>query len=393
MKALRLTAAYALCAVLLFALIAFAGCSGTAPSNTFTELLNLVPAEAAESDQPVYFNLIDYASYFKENGVGTFTSIEELLNQLVDKPREILLNLPGTGNSFITGYGRYAQETTITEKYVGYNVGDVDAEIQFGTPPSEGVAAIGRFDPAATKNALSSQDEWPPEIVSLYQTEEYNGVTIHSWGDGFKMNLITRLVPPHLDELGRAMPLAVTDKYLFNHPSLEAVKLMIDASQQKAKSLADLPEYGSIAEHLGGLKIYQAIIADEAVANLCLAPLQDKDNPMTEGEKQRYISGLGTPLKKFLTCGSGRGEDEKGAFTFIVIYHENPSLARENVSRLKQHIENDISVSLGKTWGTFFTETDIRAEGNILLVRLYGESSMLWQSLIYARDNLLYHEE
>jgi hypothetical protein len=383
----------ALVTVLILVLPFFTGCTGT-PSDTFTELLNLVPAEIAgtsTAEAPFFFTLIDYAAAYKDAGI-TFTTLEEFLEVIKTIPNETLRNLPAMG-SFITGYEAYSFNSTIQSKYVGYDIGDVDAEIQFGTPPRSGVAAIGRFDPAATKNALSDQTDWPDWAVTAYTTENYNGVTIYSWGDGFQTHLETRLVPPHIDMLGRAMPLAVTDKYLFYHPEIETVKQMIDASQNKGKSLADLTEYASIADRLADLNVDQAIIGEESVANLCVSSLEDESLQLSEFQKETLIEKMGTPLKKFITFGSGYGKDEKGAFTAIVLYYENSSIARENVSLLKQHIENDALIGLGKTWSEFFTGIDIKAEGNILVAKLYGPSASFFASWIYSHDNLLYHEE
>ncbi len=388
LKLNRLSSFILLFSSLMLILPSFAGCAGPSSRNTFTELLTLVPASEASDDSPVYFTLVDFASFYKDNGI-TFTNFEELTEEIMTKPREILMNMPGPG-SFITGYSSYAQHSTIREKYVGYDIGDVDAEIQFGTSPNEGVAAIGRFDPEATKNALSNQDEWPVEIKDRYQTEEYNNITIHSWGDGFKTNLKARLTPPHVDILGRAKPLAVTGEYLFYHPSLENVKLMIDASRQKGQSLADLPEYSSLVDALAGLKVNSAIIGNGPMANLCVSTIEDDFTRLTEEEK---LTLLGTPLKKFLTFGSALGKDENGFYTAIVIYHANSDIARENVSLLKQRLESSSSLFFDGSWSNLFTETDIKAEGNVLLARLYSESMSFWQSCIYSPDSLLYHEE
>lgn len=385
-----MTAFYTFFLTLVLVLIVTPGCSGT--SNTFIELLNLVPAEVAGTSTieiPFFFTLVDYASYFKENGISNFNTIEELLNQLENKPQEVLHNVPSTGNSFITGYSSYAQNTTIIDKYVGYNVGDIDAEILFGVPPIEGTAAIGRFDPEATKNALNDQAEWPDWAVNAYTVESYSGVSIYSWGSGFETHLQTRLMPPHIDMLGRAMPLAVTDKYLFYHPEIETVKLMIDASQDQADSLADLPEYASIADRLADLNVDRTILAEESVANLCISLLGGDSLQLSESAKAR----LGTPLKKFLTFGSGYGKDEKGAFTAIVLYHENSSIARENVSLLKQHMESSSSITIGKTWNTLFPDAEITSDGKILVLKIHGTNSMIWASWIYEQDSLLYHEE
>ncbi len=351
-----------------------------------------------QARQWVSFTLIDYASIYKDLGI-TFTTREELIDKIMASWADLGQDFPseiGTG-SFITGYSGNAfnapDYSTIQKKYVGYDIADIDAEIMFGVPPREGVAAIGRFSPEAIKNTLNNQDEWPPEIKSIYSTEEYNGVTIHSWGDGFQTNLQSALKPPLLDELGRARPLAVTDKYLFSHPSLETVKQMIDASQQKGQSLADLPQYSSIANSLADLEVNSAILADDYLANLCVYSLEDDSLNLTESQKAKFIEKMGTPLKKFLTFGCSMGKDEKGIYTIIVIYHEDSGDARENVSLFKQRLETGRSIFMDKLWGDFFTETDIKAEGNVLLARLYTESRSFWISWIYSNDSLLYHED
>jgi hypothetical protein len=367
------------------------GCgSGSTPSNTFAELLSLVPAGEAESSSSAYFTMIDNAAAYKDAGI-TFTTFDELVEKIRALPKDTLYTLPVEG-SFITGYGKYAQNTTIQKKYVGYDIGDVDAEIHFGTPPNEGVAAIGRFDPEATNKALSNQDEWPADIKDRYRTEKYKGVFLHSWGDGLKMNIRNKLMPPHLDELGRAKPLAVTDKYLFYHSSLETVKQMIDASLHQGKSLMDLPQYAAIVNYLDGFDVYRMIIGQESVANNCITSI-DKEFPgISESEKSKLIEKLGTPLKKFITFGSGYGKDEKGLFIVIVIYHEKSSIAQENVTLLKKHIENDKSLGADTIWSELFTEIDVKADGKILLAKLYRDSGSLSEWAV-TQDNLLYHEE
>jgi hypothetical protein len=367
-----------------------AGCGGTA-SNTFLELLNLVPADFAVSygNQPAFFILIDYNFLYQDEGI-TFSTFEELFNK-TDK-NKISYWIIGQG-SFITGYGRFASTPLIRKEYVGYDITCIDAEIQFGQPPTDGVAAIGRFDPQATEEALSHQGEWPSWAVADYTTEDYHGVTIHSWGDGLSIRLATRLMPPHVDELGRAKPLAVTDKYLFYAASVEMTKLMIDASQNQYSSLADLPEYAAIADGLAELQAYAAMAGSGDIANLCLSMLETGPNQLSETEREILMNGLGTPLKNFLTLGSGIGRDENGTYVAMVLYHENSDNAIQNVSLLKQRIASVKSLGSGEFWNSIITGTDIKTEGNTLLAKLYTSSIGLWTNWLYNYDNLLFHEE
>jgi hypothetical protein len=354
----------------------FIGCGGskTAASNCFIELLNLVPADAASGASPVYFALIDHASLYKDTGI-TFSTPEEIFDKVYKDP---LTQSATSGSSFITGYGQYAFSSTIRKEYVGYDATDIDAEIQFGIPPTNGVAAIGRFSPQTTADALNNRAEWPSWAITDYSAEDYRGITIHSWGSGFETHFTTRLCPPHVDELGRARPLAVSDKYLFYAPSVEAVKLMIDASQDKYSSLADLPEYASIANGLSDLKAYSAIIGDESQAN---------------GSPENIINDTAPRLKKFLTFGTGLGRDEKGFYTALVLYHESSANARDNVSLLKQRIENTVSIMSGDPWKDLISDTEIQVEGNVLLAKLHTDYVSVWASWFYSQDTLLLHEQ
>jgi hypothetical protein len=375
--------------VLLLILPAAAGCGGgseteTPTSNTFLELLTLVPADYTSSQPFNFLRLTDLASYFQDFDI-TFTNFEELTEKIKANNIHLLFVV---ASAHITGGGRFAQTSTIQDKYVGYDISNIDAEIVFGDPPFEEVAAIGRFDPQATKNALSNQSDWPDWAKSAYTTEEYHGITIHSWGSGFETHVTTRLLPPHIDELGRAMPLAVTESHLFYAPSVEAVKIMIDASKNTYTSLADLPEYAAIANGLADLKAYTAVAGDASQAN---DPLLQRNTQLTDEEKAQLIKNAGVILKKFLTFGCGLGSDEKGFYTAIVIYHENPDFALQNVSLLKQHIENDSSIFTHENWSKVITEADIWAKGNTLMAKLYSDSPMFWESLAY--DTLLLHEE
>lgn len=356
------------------------GCSGVDESNRFHQLLKLVPSEFKDTLEIVPITLVDLASYYEDYNIpltdseGNPITIEEYIDYI----RENEIRLVVGGSSFITGWGQHAVEGTIRDKYLGYNFTNLDAEILASIPPNEIVAAIGRYDPQATKDALSHQDEWPSWAVEAYTTEEYRGVTIHSWGEGLQMHMTERLVPPHIDRLGRAMPLAVTDEYLFYAATMESIKLMIDASQGKPESLADLPELASIADGLYELHVYEALIAYEFLAN---------------GDPEYTETYPGPRLKKFIIFGSGIGEDERGIFTALVLYHESQEDAEANVSLLKQRIADTDSIINDTPWNEIITGTDIWVEGKVLMAKIYTDSIALWGMLVYGRDILLLHEQ
>jgi hypothetical protein len=351
------------------------GCSGTASSNTFINLLSLVPASAVVEGAPFSFTLIDYARIYRDAGI-VFTTPQGLFDEV--KKDNIALSAAASG-SYITGYGAHANESINFEKYLGYNVTDIDAEIQFGMPPKIGVAALGRFDSSVTRNALSHQDDWPSWVKDAYVTEEYGGITIHNWGNGFEIHLNNTFSPPHLDGLGRAIPLAVTDKYLFYTPSLEDIKLMIDASEGIGKTLADLPQYASIANGLSDLGAYTGVIGDES---------------QTIGPEDYEDSDPGPVLKHFLTFGSGPGRDEKGTYIALVLCHENDDNAKANELLFRQRIEDPsgIAAYVGESWNQMITDVRIDVDGKVLLAKLYTESISLLPNWFFSQYGLLVHE-
>jgi hypothetical protein len=354
------------------------GCSGGDSSNNFHKLLELIPAETTYTQYTM--TLIDHASYFADKNISLTKPDGELMTikELFEMKKDDEVGRYSMVGFDITGYGQYAMAGMINEKYIGYNYSCVDVEMEAGAPPNNMVAAVGRFNPQATKDALSNQGDWPQSIQERYTLEEYNGVTIHSWGNGQEIDLTTVLAPPHLDQIGRARPLAVTDEYLFYAPTTDLVRSMIDASQNKTKSLADLPEFSSIADALFEMNTYVAIIGDEQFAN---------------GEPDYTGTYLGPKLKKFITFASGLGEDEKGSYMILVVYHENSSDAKANVSILEQRIEETNSISTERPWREIFTDTDISVEGNTLKAKLYTEYTGIWNYWLYNWDPILLHEK
>jgi hypothetical protein len=377
MKCLRRLIPYTL--VIITLVIVFpllCGCSEEDNSNRFHRLLKLIPSGLKDSPEPLL--LTDLASFYEDNDISLTDSEGRpiTLEEYIDLIKEKGIRFP-LGGSDITGYGRNAMSGGTDSNYLGYDFTSLDAEIQAGAPPGNTIAAIGRYDPEATRDALSHQDEWPSWAVDAYTIEKYRGVTIHSWGDGFKMHMTDRLVPPHIDELGRAMPLAVTDEYLFYAPGLEEIKLMIDASQGKTESLADLPEFVAIAERLPEMNVYTALMGYESLAN---------------GDPELTGTYPGPRLKKFVSLGSGLGTDSRGIYMALVLYHESPEDARSNISLLEQRISGTNSIYDDTPWSEIIIDAKIWVDGKVLLAKLYTESPALWTRILYGRDILLLHE-
>lgn len=373
------------------------GCSAPEEENTFLELLSLLPANALDTG---YFALTDYESirnvielplYNSDNqpiSRDEFVSI--LASKLTNEPLDNFQALNFV--SYFTGWDQ-PFITPIQDNNIGYDLTNIDAEInnvnfslsesyQLGSKsipmPVLMVAGIGRFDPQATEDALDNRDDWPLWARENYTRKNYRDITIHSWVDGTNKHLEDQYSPPHLDRLGRALPLAVTNRYLFVSDSVQNVESMIDASKDKIKSLADVPEYALVAEGLYELGSYtSAIIGDEALAN---------------GYWDLYYEG--PQLKKFLTFGTGYGKDETGSYVALVLVHENSNIAMENVSLLEQRINYQFTLWEGKSWSFSddIYDTKIHTDGRVLLAKLYTDDVRLWSKWFTEQWDLVLHE-
>ena len=384
MRKLAFCIAIILCLVLIMPVAG--GCSEPEEENTFVKLLSLLPATAKDNSS---ITLIDYERFYKVNGISIYDENgqrikrEEYLNIL----GEMVANDTLSGdswfglNSFWTYGGSFMSSAPIQDKYTGYEVTDACAEIHNiftafpGLHVSDNrtdflVTAVGEYSVQSTEAALNNRDEWPSRLKENYETEDYNGIIIHSWGDSQEVSLADRLKPPHVDNIGRAMPIAVSDRQLFVSDSVKGVELMIDTRQNKVDSLADIPEYVKIAESMHELGAIAVMIADELL-------LRD----FLELPEQYSGLPLGPQLNNFQTVGMGLGKDEKGIYMALVLIYDIPVLAEEGAKLLEQKVEayNILSEWISKSKDAQIYDTEIRFENEVLLAKLYSEQIGLWR--------------
>lgn len=334
-----------------------------AEDNRFLELLKLLPESAKHSDG---FELIDYERIWRDNGISLYSPegqkisrsdfIESLITIIIYEEKPFYgVNALADG-SYYSGWGQYIMNSTIKDGYVGYDLTDVKAEINnFNVTSPENIvksdfvpdyfmAAIGTYNPKDTDVALKNHSEWPSPLINIYTTEIYRDITIHSWGDGNEQRLEMRLSPPHVDMVGRAMPLAVTDGHLFIGSSVENIKSMIDTSLDKSRSLADIPEYALIAERMASLGVYRVLIHETT----------------TEDD----VFNLLVPSMDFLTVSYSYGRDEQGDFTAVIAVYENENLAEESEGIQKEGLAERLM-----KFGIETDYIDIRRDGRILCIK------------------------
>jgi hypothetical protein len=307
---------------------------------------------------------------------------EQLLDNLTNAAKEIHtsgINAFSMGSDY-TGWGRCALISMIQRKYIGYDVTCVDAEINniadFNNTSELDllVGAIGRFDPHASGNALNDQDEWSSRTIEQLVCEDYRNITIYSWENGTQWRLADSSSNPNPCIRDAARPLAVSERQLFIGESVDDIKSMIDASLDKASSLADVPEYALAAQRMFDLKVFGAIISDHTLAN---------------SYKFFPASSITPKLKKFLTYSVGGGRDAQGGFVALVLVHDDADAAKENVSLLEQRINNTLQQS-GEL-DELIHDITIWREDKVIISKIYTNSETLWVML--DDYGLLIHQE
>lgn len=260
------------------------GCSEPEEENVFIRLLGLLPATAKEGRVIV---LIDHEKWRQVNGISVYKEGGQRINgeEYIERMKSVgndsglLVDNMVMHGSYWTGISSYMTRSPICNETIGYEYSDIDAEIHnlysisvpwmvepymIGLYSDVMVVAVGELSAESTNEALGNSDEWSSELVNDYVSEDYKNIIIHSWGDGQKMRLGDRLSPPHNDNIGRAIPVAVSDGQLFFGGSVDHIKSMIDTRRGESSSLADVTEYALIAAGMYDLGAIGAFIMDEA---------------------------------------------------------------------------------------------------------------------------------
>jgi len=262
-----------------------AGCSEPEEEqNTFIRLLSLLPATAKEDRVIV---LIDHEKWRQVNGLTVYNedgkriNCEEYLDNIAELAKEDSIfgfDIWFFGTYWTSGRNKML-DSPIQNTTIGYEYSDINAEINNSymlsgssgimkpvvesAYPEGMITAIGDYNEHATNAALMNRDDWPSRLKEIYTSENYRDITIHSWGDSHEMSLADRLSPPHVDNIGRAYPVAVANGQLFVGTDVNDIKSMIDTMMKKTDSLADLPEYALIVRGMYDLGAIGALIMEE----------------------------------------------------------------------------------------------------------------------------------
>lgn len=365
-----------------------AACAEDTGSSGFQELLEVIP-DTPESRG--YTLLNDYQRFretFDLQLPGPEADDEALMDYLM-RP----LDMPQFNGSFITGYeGRTAFQAFERRRYLGFDLRDIHRSAEVGLPPEVLEIVQGDFDPEVTGQALAACTE-----CEAPEESERHGIKFYSWGEDLAVDVQKILAPPAFDHLGRGGRIAVLDKYVFRTVETPGMRNLIDTSLGRRDSLADVDEFRLLAAGLDELNAYSGILTDktqsfdETIKNL----LDGAGSNFTQEEAAQLRRRLESEplLRPYDAFATGAGRDERGRYMAVVLVHSSKQAAEQNVDLLRRRIEEAQSLWIIQPWSDLIEEMEIRADGAVLLGKLWGErTATLWIQFVFNRDPLLLHE-
>ncbi len=318
---------------------------------TFYGLLEMFPAETPISEGDI--TLINYRKIWEDDGISFYKEDGSKMNQeeIFEALKTIITRRSVGEMAFGHGSCYSGLDVTLLLSPIQYDtlgydlIVDVDAEITHGgvLDNTLRVGMKGNFSLQATKEALQNQEEWPEWVAESFKTERYLGVPVYSWGENPE-KFADGNSPPHLDLHGIARPLAAMDGNMLIGGTVDIVKDMISTVKGKTPSLADVPEYALIAEHMDSLGVYRVLIRKTT----------------TEDD----VFNLLMPSQDVLTVGFGYGREEQVRVIEIIAVYENENLAEES-----EGIQKESLVERLMKFGTETDYIDIRRDGRILYIK------------------------
>lgn len=285
---------------------------------------------------------------------------------------------------FITGMSRDFYNPR--REFLAFDGRNVDQSVEAGVVPSILEVALGRFDPAATAQALEACSECPPpDIVT------HNGVSFYSWGEDHQGNLRGRNGPPAFDHLGRGGRIAVSSDYVYRTVETPGMKALIDAKAGDGPTLADVEEFRLLGRAISGLAPYTAFFSDlthEISATLDYSSIIGTMPDIQE----RLIAEIGNSslLLPYLAYSTGAGYGEGGPYMALALVHSDSESAEENDKRLARRVAENEDLQV---WMEGIREYTSNVEGRVLSVKIRGERpASAWRALAFTITPLIPHE-
>ena len=361
--------------------LSLAACGGGTEPSGFLDLLGTIP-DTPETRGWVQVN--DYQRFrdtFDIQLPGPEAGEEALMDYLL-RP----IDMPQFFGPFISGYGQFAPQALERRRYLGFDLRDVHRSAEAG-PPKALEVVQGNFDPGVTALALEACTE-----CEAPEETDRHGINFYSWGEDFRIDPQKKLAHPAFDHLGRGGRIAVLDGFVFRTGGTAGMRNLIDTSVGRRDSLADVEEFRLLAAGLDELNAYSGLLTDmtQGFDETVEALMDAFGGEVPTLKAQLEAEPLLRPYDAFAT---GAGRDNRGQYMVVVLVHSSDRAAQRNVELLRQRIEETQSLWINQPWSDFFEKMEIRAEGSVLLAKLWGERTRsLWLNFIFQRDPLLLHE-
>ena len=211
-------------------------------------------------------------------------------------------------------------------RLLGFDFFDVDRDIAFGAPPSNGAALFGRFDPASIATAFAARG---------YTATEESGRTLLCSStdgcDGGTQLHIDQLDPrnPFGGKLGRAEPLGVSAAELDSSASGETMRAMLDTASGATPSLGADPGYRAAAEAAStGATVLQATLVPGAMVSADLASLLIQGGDATRTELEQIAASF-TPIPAYDLLVFADGASDTEQIVRVGLVYQDAASAQE----------------------------------------------------------------
>lgn len=283
--------------------------------------------------------------------------------------------------SHISGLGQYF-DPHLWMAQVGFHGGLVDADLQYGEPPNNVEVLRGRFDAAAIDTAIDKDGS--PARSSLTETSR-EGATVYIWGADLAQNIQARSV---LRPLGRGGRLGLKGDTLFWGYATMPVNDAIDTAAGKKPSVAQAADAKALVNELSKQSVYSAILSTESLTPDGMDVIGRDPSVVREARE----ASVREALKPYTMLAIAYGSDTEGSYSVLILQHANEALARENLTKLRDKIENGRSAQTRVPWKDQITKYDASVNGVFVVARMRTSSLSLLADSFFKRDSLLVHE-
>lgn len=222
------------------------------------------------------------------------------------------------------------------------------------------------------------------------------GHEFYSWDTDYDLKLSRR---SNVRPLGRGMRLTLIDGFIFWVGLTESMKEMIDSYEDNIDSLADLENYQLLAEGLVELDTISAFFTSESQAQSHIKEAYKDIIKNPDNEAQRLLAEeiqREVYLEPYEAFATGFGLDDKGYYLAIVLLNPDEEVSRENTTILEKQIkQSKLSGGRNEEWSDIIDSVEIRRNGRLTLVKLYGRCSVYWNNFdlsLMLYEPLLIHK-